>query len=66
SSSADSALWLRMHPSPKAKRAMFVKRGMPQVSLIHPPPQWVFLSRDCGFWQVLDKAENGLLGTLYT
>ena len=44
SSSAEKALWFRMHPSPKARRTIFLKKDILQISLMHPPPQCGFLN----------------------
>ena len=52
SSSAEKALWFRMHPSPKARSSIFLKNNMPQVGLMHPPPQCGFL--DLALWFLAD------------
>ena len=63
-SSTEKALWFKIHPSTKARRAIFLKNDMPQVSSIGPPPQYGFLNLVVGFWRFLGEAENDLMSEL--
>ena len=69
SSSADKALWLRMHPSPKARRTIFLKNDMLQISSIHPPPQCGFLNLEMGIVEAIlnrnETANTPTLGNYY-
>ena len=69
SSSADKALWLRIHPKPEARRTIFLKRDMSQVSLIHPPPQCGFLNLGMGIVEAIsnrnETAKTPTLGNYY-
>ena len=64
-SSADKALWFRMPPSPKARRTIFLKNDMPQISSIHPPPQCGFLNLVMGVMEaILSRNETTKMPTL--